>query len=107
AFAQRVQHLIATEYGADRSRPVRPLPSPLQLTTWLLRTGTALAPQLRRWRPPWPGRAFADLDVNYRILAALDEKVRSDGGVLVFADAFQYLERYGMPRGSDRLVARN
>jgi hypothetical protein len=107
AYATRVQDLIDTEYGPDRSRPVHGLPSPLHLSTWMLRTGLSTASRLQHWRPSWGEPEFEDVDLNRRILAALHQKVTSDGGVFVFADAFEYLEPYGMPRGSGRLAPGN
>ncbi len=106
-YAKRVQDLIDHEYGPDRSRPVQPLPSPFHLTTWLFRTGITVAARLQYWRPSWGEPEFDHVALNHQILRALHDAVRKDGGVLVFADAFQYLEPYGVPRGSDRLVARN
>ena len=50
---------------------------------------------------------FPDVDLNYRILQELNADVQADGGTLVFADAFEYLERYGVVRGSGALVSRN
>jgi hypothetical protein len=107
AYAKRVAELIETEYGPDRSRPVRGLPSPLHLSTWLLRTGVSTASRMQHWRPSWGEPEFTDVELNHRILGALHQKVRDDGGVFVFADAFEYLEPYGNPRGSGRLAARN
>ena len=107
AYAKRVQELIQHEYGSDRARLSRGVPSPLHLSTWILRTGLSTAARLQHWRPSWGEPDFDDVELNHRILAALNERVRGDGGVLVFADAFSYLEPYGVPRGSARLAARN
>ena len=62
---------------------------------------------MQHWRPSWGEPEFTDVELNHRILGALQQKVRDDGGVLLFADAFEYLEPYGMPRGSGRLAADN
>jgi hypothetical protein len=107
AYAAHVRHLVETTYGPDRSQELRPFPSPLHLTTWLFRTGIATASRLQHWRPSWGDARYDDVALNYRIVQALQEKVAADGAVLVFADAFEYLERYGMPRGSGRLAHEN
>jgi hypothetical protein len=107
AYARRVDQLIETEYGADRARTVEPLPSPFHLTTWLLKTGIAAGSRLQHWRPSWGEPDFDDVGLNYRIVQALHEHVAADGAVLLFADAFGYLERYGQPRGSGRLAEQN
>jgi hypothetical protein len=107
AYARRVAELVEHEYGSDRSRFSPGLPSPIYLSTWLLRSGASAASRLQHWRPSWGEPEFKDVDLNHRILATLHQKVRESGGVLLFADAFEYLERYGMPRGSGRLAADN
>jgi hypothetical protein len=107
AYARRVKDLIAQDYGPDRSRPVRGVPSPLHLSTWVLRTGLSTASRLQYWRPSWGAPEYDDVDLNRRILQALHQRIRGDGGVLVFADAFEHLEQYGTPRGSGRLAADN
>ena len=107
AYARRVHQLIETEYGADRARTVQPMPSPFHFTTWLLKTGIAVGSRLQHWRPSWGEPEFDDLDLNYRIVQALYERVAAGGGVLLFADAFGYLEKYGQPRDSGRLAAQN
>ena len=107
AYARRIDQLIDGEYGPDRARTVKPLPSPFHFTTWLLRTGIAAGSRLQHWRPSWGEPDFDDVDLNYRIAQALHERIAADGGVLLFADAFSYLEPYGQPRGSGRLADEN
>jgi hypothetical protein len=107
AYARRVEELIARDYGPDRSRPVFALPSPLYLSTWLLSTGISAASRLPYWRPSFGAPEFTDVDLNHEILRALHQQVREDGGVLLFLDAFQYLEQFGVPRGSGRLAGGN
>jgi hypothetical protein len=105
-YARRVDALIAEQYGPDRAVDIPPFPTPLALPHWGLNLLS------RKARPsPAPQHTgstdFPDLDLNYRLLEELRARVQSDGGTLVFADAFEYLERYGVVRGSGALVARN
>jgi hypothetical protein len=105
-YAERVQRLIATEFGDDRSVAVPPIPTPLALPHWMLNVVS------RKARPSASPHGsnpadFPHVELNYRILQELNAKVRSDGAELVFADAFEYLERYGVVRGSGALVPRN
>ena len=104
-YARQVQTLVADTFGADRSMELAPIWTPLALPHW---TFNLLSRKARPSASPQRGaRDFPDLDVNYRILETLNEHVRADGAVLVFADGFEYLERYGVVRGSGALVTRN
>src|SRR5690606_804213 len=49
---------------------------------------------------------FPHVELNYPVLRGLHERVRDDGAALVCADALEYLERYGVARGSGALTAR-
>jgi hypothetical protein len=105
-YAHSVATLLQTQFGANRTMQIAPLGWPMALPHWLLHELS------RRARPAaTPHRrtetSFPDVDLNYRILAALNERVRATGGQLVFADAFEYLERYGLVRGSGALTTRN
>lgn len=104
-YAKYVDALVAGEFGPDRSIEVAPIPTPLALPHWALNVLSRKARPSAS--PQGVGQDFPYLDVNYRILDALHRRVHDDGGVLVFADAFEYLERYGVVRGSGALVARN
>ena len=105
-YARRVDALIAKEFGPDRSKSIAPFPTPLALPHWVL---NVLSRKARPSAAPQHSNStdFPDVDLNYRILQELHDRVRSDGGRLVFADAFEYLERYGIVRGSGSLVERN
>jgi hypothetical protein len=105
-YFQQVDRLIQETFGPDRAMDVAPIWTPLVLPHWVLnvlsrKARPSASPQRRG------SQDFPDLDVNYRILEALHKKVQRDGGVLIFADAFEYLERYGVVRGSGALVPRN
>lgn len=105
-YAERVSALITSEFGADRSIEIRPIPAPLVLPHWALNVVS------RKARPSaTPHRRspteFPHVELNYRILRELNDKVRADGARLIFADAFEYLERYGVVRGSGALVPGN
>lgn len=106
AYAESVAALLETRFGPDRTRPVHPIASPMALPHWVLHELS------RHARPaPTPHRRtrsdFPDVELNYRILSELNARVRADGGVLVFADAFEFLERYGVVRGSGALTDQN
>jgi hypothetical protein len=105
-YAREVATLLDTSFADNRTATIAPLRSPFALPHWGLHILS------RKARPsPAPHRRtntiFPDLELNYRILEALHERVRSDNAMLVFADAFEYLERYGLVRGSGALVDRN
>jgi hypothetical protein len=106
AYQEGVDSLLATHFDANRTMTVAPLASPFALPHWVLHLLS------RKARPaPTPhertNTTFPDLELNYRILEALHERVRADHATLVFADAFEYLERYGLVRGSGALTGRN
>lgn len=105
-YERGVASLLDSEFTPNRTKTVKPLGTSLALTHWALRTVS------RRARPAAAPhdrstREFPDVDLNYRILEQLHREVRADGGTLVFADAFEYLERYGLVRGSGALVEPN
>jgi hypothetical protein len=106
-YASGVESLLETHFKGNRTIPVAPIASQLALPHWVLhvlsrKARPSAAPQRRR-----SNMIFPDLDLNYRILEELYQHVRADGGTLLFADAFEYLERYGVVRGSGALTARN
>ena len=106
AYRRGVASLLESHFDANRTRVIPPIQSPLALPHGVLHLLS------RKARPaPTPHQrttmAFPDVDLNYRILETLHERVGSDGATLVFADAFEYLERYGVVRGSGALAARN
>ena len=106
AYFRQVDRLVREAFGPDRAMEIAPIWTPLALPHWALnvlsrKARPSASPQRRG------SQDFPDLDVNYRILEALHEKVQGDDGVLVFADAFEYLERYGVVRGSGALATRN
>jgi hypothetical protein len=105
-YKRRVEELIANEYGAGRSIPLAPFPTPFALPHWAV---NLLSRKARPSAAPQQGAStdFPDVQLNYRILSELDAHVRADGATLVFADAFEYLERYGLVRGSGALVEPN
>jgi lysophospholipase L1-like esterase len=106
AYSRQVDGLVQDAFGSDRAMEIAPIWTPLALPHWVLnvlsrKARPSASPQRREVQD------FPDLDVNYRILETLYEKVQGDDAVLVFADAFEYLERYGVVRGSGALAARN
>jgi hypothetical protein len=106
AYEKGVESLLATEFAANRTMTVAPLGSPFALPHWVLHLLS------RKARPaPTPhertNTTFPDLELNHRILQALHDRARADHATLVFADAFEYLERYGLVRGSGALAGRN
>jgi hypothetical protein len=104
-YADQVARLLTNEFGADRAREVAPVPTPLALPHWTLHVLSRTARPSRS--PQDEGEDFPDLDINYRILRELNDRTQADGATLVFADGFEYLERYGVVRGSGALVSRN
>lgn len=105
-YVESVQALLETRYGDDRTTFIHPVRPALSLTHWALKSlSRSGRPDKRADRRET--RDFPDVALNYRILEALHERVRADGSRLVFADAFEYLERYGVPRGSGGLVDAN
>lgn len=106
AYVAGVNSLLKTYFDENRTAVVAPIRLPLALPHWILH---ALS---RKARPsPAPHRrtstTFPGLELNYRILSVLNERVTADGARLLFADAFEYLERYGLVRGSGGLTVRN
>jgi hypothetical protein len=105
-YAASVRALLATHFDSHRSVAIRPVPSPFALPHGAMR----LISQKAHPSPaphPHTDTTFPDVELNYRILERLSARSRSDGATLVFADAFEYLERYGLVRGSGALTARN
>jgi hypothetical protein len=105
-YEDGVASLLSSEFGRNRTMDIPPVRSPLALPHAMLHL-------LSRKAHPSPApherttTTFPDVELNYRILEALHERVRADAATLVFADAFEYLERYGVVRGSGALVERN
>jgi hypothetical protein len=105
-YERGVATLLQTEFSVDRSKTVPPLATWFALPHWALH----ILSQKARPAPTPHDRSrteFPDVDLNYRILEQLHREVEADGATLVFADAFEYLERYGVVRGSGALAARN
>lgn len=105
-YARSVDALMETHFGEDRTVAIHPLRTPFALPHWVLHT---LSRKARPSPAPHDRRStmFPHVELNYAILRGLHERVRDDGAVMVFADAFEYLERYGVVRGSGALTARN
>ena len=106
AYEGGVNSLLQSYFDRNRTVTVAPIASPLALPHWVLH----LLSRKARPSPASHGRTntiFPDLDLNYRILETLHERVRGDNATLVFADAFEYLERYGLVRGSGALTTQN
>jgi hypothetical protein len=106
AYVRGVTTLLNSEFSDNRSMTIPPIRSPLALPH------AALHLVSRKARPaPSPhsrtATTFPDVELNYRILEMLHERTRADGATLVFADAFEFLERYGVVRGSGALTAGN
>lgn len=104
-YVASVQGILDTEYADNRTVTVLPHGASSYVVGWT-------ANRLSRNGRPRPRRAtddaqFEDVAINYRILEALAGQVEADGGRLVFVDVFDYFERYGSPRGSGVLAARN
>jgi hypothetical protein len=105
-YRTSVEALLQEEFGADRTVEMHPIWTPLVLPHWALNLVSRKARPSAS--PQQPGDIdFPHLDTNYRILQELNSRVRADGGSMVFADAFEYLERYGVVPGSGALVPRN
>ena len=104
-YSQHVEVLLAEQFGPDRTIEIPPIRTPLALPHWALNVVSRKARPSAS--PQGAGTDFPHVDVNYRILEDLHREVSSDGAVLVMADAFEYLERYGVVRGSGALTARN
>lgn len=105
-YERGVASLLQTQFAVDRTRAIAPMRWPLALPHWML---NLLSRKARPAPTPHGGTntIFPDLELNYRILEALNRRVREDGATLLFADAFEYLERYGVVRGSGALARRN
>lgn len=105
-YVASVQALVDTRYGEDRTTPIHPVRSPFYLTHWLLNVASRIVTPSERVQRR-TNADFPDVQLNYRIIKELHQRVQSDQGMLVFADAFEYLERYGVTPGSGALAARN
>jgi hypothetical protein len=105
-YVHGVSSLLTTYFDGNRTAIVAPIRSPLALPHWMLHV---LSRKARAAPTPHErtNTTFPDLELNYRILEALHRRVASDQATLVFADAFEYLERYGLVRGSGALASRN
>jgi hypothetical protein len=106
AYVQGVASLLNSEFSRNRTMAIAPIRSPLVLPHAVLHLVS------RKARPaPAPhsrtATTFPDVELNYRIVEALHERVRADAATLVFADTFEFLERYGVVRGSGSLAERN
>jgi hypothetical protein len=105
-YVTGVASLLAAEFHRNRTVEIPPVRSPLALPHAVLNLVS------RKARPspsphPRGTTTFPDVDLNYRILEVLNQRVRADSATLIFADAFEYLERYGVLRGSGALAHQN
>jgi hypothetical protein len=105
-YQAEVTALLQDEYGPDRAKPIRRVPSPLVLTDFTLHAISRKihpADILQRRKVT----EFPDARLNYRIIEELHRRVRANAGRMVFADAFDYLDGFGGVSGSTVLVPRN
>lgn len=104
-YESGVRQIIDSRLGDDRTDTIAPLPAPH--LAYLLVNRFSHKGRPRRVAPRTSAASFTDVDLNYRIIEALQRQLSEDGGRLVFVDAFDYFERYGTPRGSGVLVEVN
>jgi hypothetical protein len=92
-YVAGVKDLVANHYGEDRANPVPRIASTFRLPYVLLNTVSHHVSLVSRSG----GAAAPNAEttaLNHRILEELDRAIDRDGGRLIFADAFEYLEAF-------------
>jgi lysophospholipase L1-like esterase len=106
AYVKVMDTSLQERFGADRSVEIfADSVSPSYLVNWLKRRAYIATPPSTNTGSD-VGLDFPGLSLNYRLIEALNQQIKADGGRLIFVDTFDYFERYGPP-GTGALAARN